>query len=230
MDAPFRAGDLRHGYQAVADNLPERSAHPRGEGDQEDLLQELHGRARQRSHPAARAAHDATPAQARQGARREGYLAATLMHEICHGLGPAFARTNGKQVDIREAIGPAFSGLEEAKADVVGMFGAEVARGSRRAAEGAARGVLRVVRRRHLPHRALRHRRGARPRRDDGVQLPAGERRAVLTEPDADSVDYAKMPAALAALAKDPARDRGDRAIARGPRAGSPNTTKCRRS
>ena len=22
MDAPFRAGDLRHGYQAVADNLP----------------------------------------------------------------------------------------------------------------------------------------------------------------------------------------------------------------
>ena len=22
MDAPYRAGDLRHGYQAVADNLP----------------------------------------------------------------------------------------------------------------------------------------------------------------------------------------------------------------
>ena len=44
------------------------------------------------------------------------------MHEICHGLGPAFARRNGKQVDIREAIGGSFSGLEEAKADVVGMF------------------------------------------------------------------------------------------------------------
>ena len=28
MDAPYRAGDLLHGYQAVADNLPERSAHP----------------------------------------------------------------------------------------------------------------------------------------------------------------------------------------------------------
>jgi len=26
-------------------------------------------------------------------------------------------------VDIRETIGPAYSGLEEAKADVVGMFG-----------------------------------------------------------------------------------------------------------
>jgi len=30
---------------------------------------------------------------------------------------------DGKQVDIREAIGPAYSGLEEAKADVAGMFG-----------------------------------------------------------------------------------------------------------
>jgi len=44
------------------------------------------------------------------------------MHEICHGLGPAYARTSAGKVDIREAIGPAFSGLEEAKADVVGMF------------------------------------------------------------------------------------------------------------
>ena len=45
------------------------------------------------------------------------------MHEIAHGLGPAYARRGGKQVDIREAIGPVFSALEEAKADVVGMFG-----------------------------------------------------------------------------------------------------------
>ena len=38
-----------------------------------------------------------------------------------HGLGPAFARVNGKNVSIREAIGRSFSGLEEAKADVVGI-------------------------------------------------------------------------------------------------------------
>src|SRR5260370_37598831 len=53
----------------------------------------------------------------------EGYLACTLLHEISHGLGPAFARKDGKQIDINEAIGPAYSGLEEAKADVTGMFG-----------------------------------------------------------------------------------------------------------
>src|SRR5205085_8920686 len=45
------------------------------------------------------------------------------LHEISHGLGPAFSRRAGKQVDIRESIGPAYSGLEEAKADVVGMLG-----------------------------------------------------------------------------------------------------------
>src|SRR5207247_6550359 len=56
-------------------------------------------------------------------ASAEGYLTIVLMHEISHGLGPAFARRGGQQVDIRQAIGPAFSGLEEAKADVTGMFG-----------------------------------------------------------------------------------------------------------
>src|SRR5438067_3065422 len=44
------------------------------------------------------------------------------MDEICQGLGPTFARQSGRQVDIREAMAGSFSGLEEAKADVVGMF------------------------------------------------------------------------------------------------------------
>src|SRR5262245_42124637 len=45
------------------------------------------------------------------------------MHEISHGLGASFARKSGQKVPIREALGPAYSGMEEAKADVVGMFG-----------------------------------------------------------------------------------------------------------
>src|SRR5205807_6122403 len=53
----------------------------------------------------------------------EGYLLATIMPEISHGIGPAYARTPAGKVDIRQAIGPAYSGLEEAKADAVGMFG-----------------------------------------------------------------------------------------------------------
>lgn len=70
--------------------------------------------------PLARQVMDAK--QAAQ-ASAEGYLAAVVLHEICHGLGPVYSRQNGKQVDIREAIGHIYSGLEEAKADVVGMYG-----------------------------------------------------------------------------------------------------------
>src|SRR5258708_20481146 len=46
-----------------------------------------------------------------------------MMHEIWHGLGPNFAHKSlGDNISIREAIGPIYGGLEEAKADVVGMF------------------------------------------------------------------------------------------------------------
>jgi hypothetical protein len=63
------------------------------------------------------------PAEQASQASAEGYLLGTIMHEICHGLGPAFARnSSGQKINIREAVGPIFGGLEEAKADVVGMF------------------------------------------------------------------------------------------------------------
>ena len=39
-------------------------------------------------------------------ASMDGYLSMVVMHEICHGIGPAFARTAQGRVDIREAIGP----------------------------------------------------------------------------------------------------------------------------
>jgi hypothetical protein len=126
MDAPFRAGDLRHGYQAVADNLPNDPRIHQQKGTKKIFFKNfMDARVNEIVLPLAARVMD--PAQARR-ASAEGYLATTLMHEIAHGLGPAFARLSassgrgGRQVAIREAIGSAFSGLEEAKADVVGMF------------------------------------------------------------------------------------------------------------
>jgi hypothetical protein len=125
MDAPFRAGDLRHGYQAVADNLPNDPRIHQQKGTKKIFFKNfMDARVSEVILPLA--ARVMAPAQAAR-ASAEGYLATTLMHEICHGLGPAFARTGSapgseRRVAIREAIGPAYSGLEEAKADVVGMF------------------------------------------------------------------------------------------------------------
>ncbi len=119
MDAPFRSGDLVHGYQAVADNLPNDPRIHEEIGSKRIFFKNyMDARVREIIVPLARRLlreEDAAKATA------DGYLIGTLMHEIAHGLGPAYARTGGRQVSIREAIGPAFSALEEAKADATGM-------------------------------------------------------------------------------------------------------------
>ena len=121
MDAPYRAGDLRYGYQAVADNLPNDPRIHQAKGSKKIFFKNfMDARVRYVILPVAQRLME--PAQAAK-ASGEGYLAGTLLHEISHELGPTFARVGGKQVDINEAIGPAYSGLEEAKADVTGMFG-----------------------------------------------------------------------------------------------------------
>jgi hypothetical protein len=121
MDAPFRAGDLRHGYQAAADNLPNDPRIHEKVGSKKIFFKNFtDARVNYVILPVAKLVM--RPDQAAQ-ASGEGYLAAVMMHEICHGLGPAFARKGGQHIDIREAIGPTYSGLEEAKADVTGMFG-----------------------------------------------------------------------------------------------------------
>jgi len=124
MDAPFRAGDLTHGYQAVADNLPNDPRVHEQKGSKKLFFKNfMDARVNYVVLPVARKLMEPEQAAKVSG---EGYLRTTMMHEICHGLGPAFARTSSDKsagkVDIREAIGPGFSGLEEAKADVTGMF------------------------------------------------------------------------------------------------------------
>jgi hypothetical protein len=121
MDAPYRAGDLRHGYQAVADNLPNDPRVHEQKGSKKIFFKNfMDVRVNYVILPLAQ--YMMLPDQAAK-ASGEGYLLGTIMHEIAHGLGPAFAHGISGRVMIREAIGPAYAGLEEAKADVVGMFG-----------------------------------------------------------------------------------------------------------
>ena len=120
MDTPFRTGDLTHGYQAVADNLPNDPRVHEQKGSKKLFFKNfMDARVQYVILPVAAKLMEPEQAAKVSG---DGYLQSTVMHEICHGLGPAYARTAAGKVDIREAIGPAFSGLEEAKADVTGMF------------------------------------------------------------------------------------------------------------
>ena len=121
MDTPFRAGDLRHGYQAVADNLPNDARIHQEKGTKKIFFKNfMDARVNYVVLPIGKLLMREDQANL---ASMNGYLAAVLMHEICHGLGPTFARTSSGQVDIRAAIGPTYAGLEEAKADMVGLFG-----------------------------------------------------------------------------------------------------------
>jgi hypothetical protein len=119
--APFRAGDLRHGYQAVADNLPNDPRIHQEKGSKKIFFKNfLDARVDSIVLPIARKLMRADQAAK---VSEDGYLAAVLLHEISHELGPTYARHGDQRVEINEAIGPIYGGLEEAKADVVGMFG-----------------------------------------------------------------------------------------------------------
>ena len=121
MDAPFRAGDLRHGYQAVADNLPNDPRIHQEKGSKKIFFKNfMDARVDYVVLPMAKRLLRADQAAQASG---DGYLATTMMHEISHELGPAYSRTPKGRMQINEAIGPPYSALEEAKADVVGMFG-----------------------------------------------------------------------------------------------------------
>ena len=202
MDSPFRTGDLGHGYQAVADNLPNDPRVHEQKGSKKLFFKNfMDARVNYVILPLAKAL---MPAEQAAKASAEGYLLSTIMHEISHGLGPTFAHNaSAEKIAIREAIGPTYSGLEEAKADVVGMFALKwlVDRGvlpKQRLPEfysSYVAGNLRTIRfgaaeahgqaemmefNYYLEHGAIR-------------RLPSGKY----------SVDYQKMPAQIANLAKE---------------------------
>jgi len=121
MDAPYRSGDLRHGYQAVADNLPNDPRIHAEKGTKKIFFKNfMDARVNYVVLPIGKLLMRQDQANL---ASMDGYLSVVVMHEISHGLGPAYSRVAGKQADIRESIGPIYSGLEEAKADIVGLYG-----------------------------------------------------------------------------------------------------------
>jgi hypothetical protein len=121
VDSPFRTGDFLHGYQAVAASLPVGSGIHAEKGTKKIFFKNfMDARVNHVVLPLARKMID--PSQSSL-TTANGYLTTVILHEISHNLGPTSARVNGKTVPIGEALGPIYSTLEEAKADVTGMHG-----------------------------------------------------------------------------------------------------------
>jgi hypothetical protein len=200
MDAPLRTGDLLHGYQAVADNLPNDPRVHDTKGTKKIFFKNFMD-ARVNSVVLPLAKYLMPEAQAAQ-ASGEGYLAAVVLHEISHGLGPAYSHVNGKQVPITEAIGPVYSALEEAKADVVGMYGLawlmdHGALPKNRAQEYYSSYVAGIF-------RSVRYGVAEAHGRAEMMEFNyLVEQKAVNRAAGKYSVDFAKIPAAIASLSKE---------------------------
>ena len=201
MDTPFRAGDLRHGYQAVADNLPNDPRIHEEKGSKRIFFKNfMDARVNYVVLPIAKLLMRED--QARM-ASMDGYLSMVVMHEISHGIGPAFARTAAGRVDIPQAIGPIHSALEEAKADVVGMFALDWLMNRSALPRSRANdyyasyvaGIFRTVR------FGVAEAHG----RAEMMEFNyLAEQRAINRESSGRyAVDFARMPAAIASLAKE---------------------------
>ena len=167
MDTPYRAGDLRHGYQAVADNLPNDPRIHEQKGSKKIFFKNyMDARVNYVILPVAQRL--LRPDQAAL-ASAEGYLASTMMHEISHGLGPAFARTSAGRADVRAAIGPTYAGLEEAKADIVGLYGLKWLVDHGDLPREKLNGYYASEVGWNFPHGAFRSGRSARPRGNHGI-------------------------------------------------------------
>ncbi len=201
VDSPYRAGDLRHGYQAVADNLPNDPRVHEVKGSKKIFFKNfMDARVSYIVLPLAKRLM--TPSQATK-ATAEGYFLGTLAHEISHGLGPAFARQDGKQVDVREAIGPLYSGLEESKADIVGLYSVKWMTDNgklpkERLEEAYASHIADLF-------RAVRFGVGEGHGRGEMMEFNFFvEQGAVRRDPSGKyALDFEKMPTAVAALAKE---------------------------
>ncbi|HTR37297.1 MAG TPA: hypothetical protein VMH80_15435 [Bryobacteraceae bacterium] len=200
VDAPFRTGDLLHGYQAVADNLPNDPRIHDTKGTKKIFFKNFMD-ARVNNVVLPLAKYVMPEAQAAR-ASGDGYMAAVILHEISHGLGPAYAHVGGKQMAITEAIGPVYSALEEAKADVVGMYGLQWlmdhgALPKSRAEEYYASyvaGIFRTVR------YGVAEAHGRAEMMEFNYLL---EQKAVNRTGGKYAVDYAKIPGAIASLSKE---------------------------
>jgi hypothetical protein len=99
MDAPFRTGDLLHGYQAVADNLPNDPRVHEAKGSKKIFFKNfMDARVNYVILPVAKLL-----LRADQAGKPVLAMQSTVMHEIAHGLGP-YSKTASGKVSIREAV------------------------------------------------------------------------------------------------------------------------------
>ncbi|ABF43226.1 MutT/nudix family protein [Candidatus Koribacter versatilis Ellin345] len=116
----FAAGDGDHGVQTAAYNLPNDDRVVAQKGSKRVMLKNV--QAAKFNSVLIPISKQVLKADAQQYVDFDLFFTHILTHELCHGLGPHEITVNGKKTNPRIEIKELYSALEEAKADVTGLF------------------------------------------------------------------------------------------------------------
>jgi hypothetical protein len=120
VNVVFTAGDGNRGVQTAAFNLPNDERVIREKGSKRVMLKNVQeAKFRMVLQPIAAVA--LTTAD-RQNVSFDAFFTHILMHELMHGLGPHDIRVAGRQTTVRQELKETYSAIEEAKADISGLW------------------------------------------------------------------------------------------------------------
>jgi hypothetical protein len=118
VNVVFSAGDGNRGVQTAAFNLPNDDRVIREKGSKRVMLKNT--QEAKFTHVLTPIAQVAIAPADRDKISFDAFFTHILMHELMHGLGPHVV--HGTQTPVREALKDTYSALEEAKADISGLW------------------------------------------------------------------------------------------------------------
>lgn len=120
VDELFTSGDARAGVQTLAFNLPNDERVREAKGSKKVLLRNvMRAKYEKILMPIA---ERVLPEEDREQVSFDAYFNEVLHHELGHGLGPGKIRVDGRETEVRLELKEHYSTLEEAKADVMGVY------------------------------------------------------------------------------------------------------------
>jgi len=120
VNTVFSAGDANRGVQTAAFNLPNDERVIREKGSKRVMLKNnQQAKFDQVLVPISKVA--LAPAD-RGNIAFEAFFTHILMHELMHGLGPHDITVAGRVTTVRQELKETYSAIEEAKADISGLF------------------------------------------------------------------------------------------------------------
>lgn len=120
VNSIYASGDADHGVQTAAFNLPNDERVAKEKGTKRVMLKNVQqAKFDKVLLPIAKVA--LSPADQKRVAF-DAFFTHILMHELMHGLGPNQIEVDGKKTSVRQQLQERYSAIEEAKADISGLF------------------------------------------------------------------------------------------------------------